>query len=206
MTGHYDAHVDDAALLTALRQGDENAFREIVARYQSSLVRVARYYVNSEASAEDVVQDTWLGVLRGLDRFEGRSSVKTWLFHILVNRARTTGEREHRTVPVDPQHDTGLAAQRFNEGGMWRDPPTPFTDAVDDALAREDLVALVHAAIARLPEPQRCVVTLRDVEGLTTSEVATLLTLTEANVRVIVHRGRTRVRADVESFVRGGVQ
>ncbi len=206
MTGHYDALVEDTALLAALRQGDERAFRELVARYQTSLVRVARYYVNSDATAEDVVQDTWLGVLRGLDRFEGRSSVKTWLFHILVNRARTTGQREHRTVPVDPQHDTGIAAQRFNEGGMWRDPPTPFTDTIDDALAQEDLVALVRVAVARLPEPQRSVVTLRDAEGLSTSEVADLLALTEANVRVILHRGRTRVRADVESSVRGGVK
>lgn len=202
--GHYDACVDDVALLGALRQGDERAFGELVARYQTSLVRVARYYVNSEASAEDVVQDTWLGVLRGLDRFEGRSSVKTWLFHILVNRARTTGLREHRTIAIDPQDGSSVAAQRFNEGGFWRDPPTPFTELIEDGLANERLLALVHGAIARLPEPHQAVVTLRDVEGLSNSEIAELLELSEANVRVIVHRGRVRVRAAVEVTLRGG--
>lgn len=198
--------MDDAALLEKLRRGDEGAFRELVTRYQTSLMRVARYYVKSEASAEDVVQETWLAVLRGLDRFEGRSSVKTWLFHILANRARTTGQREHRTIPVDPLDGASVAAQRFNEGGLWRDPPTPFTDVIDDALANERVITLVHAAITRLAEPQLAVVTLRDVEGLSTSEVAALLELSEANVRVILHRGRARVRADVESSLRGGAQ
>jgi RNA polymerase sigma-70 factor (ECF subfamily) len=194
--------MDDAELLRKVCDGDEKAFRELVARYQGSFVRVARYYVNSDASAEDVAQDTWIAVLRGATRFEGRSSVKTWLFRILVNRARSTGSKEHRSIPVDP--GGSVAAARFDEGGFWREPPVPFTDTIDDALSNERLVALVRAAIARLPEPQQAVVTLRDVEGLSTTEVAELLELSEANVRVILHRGRARVRGDVEASLQGG--
>lgn len=194
--------MDDAELLQRVCEGDEKAFRELVARYHVSLLRVARYYVNSDASAEDVVQDTWIAVLKGARRFEGRSSVKTWLYRILVNRARTTGAKEHRSIPVDPS--ASVAASRFDQGGVWRDAPVPFTDSVDDALANGALVELVRAAIARLPEPQQAVVTLRDVEGLSTTEVAELLELSEANVRVILHRGRARVRGDVEASLQGG--
>jgi RNA polymerase sigma-70 factor (ECF subfamily) len=197
--------MDDAELLTQLLGGDEKAFAELVRRYHESLVRVALYYVNSHASAEDVAQETWIAVIKGVDRFEGRSSFKTWLFRILVNRARTTGVKEHRVVPVDPT-DTGasVAARRFDEGGTWREPPVPFTETIDDAIGNERILHLVHEAIRRLPEPQQAVVTLRDVEGLSTMEVAQLLELSEANVRVILHRGRARVRGDVEAKLTGG--
>ncbi len=194
--------MDDAELLRRVCDGDEKAFRVLVERYHANFVRVARFYVNSDASAEDVAQDTWIAVLRGAKRFEGRSSVKTWLFRILANRARTTGTKEHRTIPVDPSGS--VAASRFDEGGVWREPPVPFTETIEDALSNERLVSLVHAAIARLPEPQLAVVTLRDVEGLTTVEVAELLELSEANVRVILHRGRARVRSEVEASFQGG--
>ena len=194
--------MDDDELVAAIRRGDERAFTTLVARYHDTLVRVARYYVGSAASAEDVAQDTWVAVVRGLDRFEGRSSVKTWLLRILANRARTTGVREHRTIPVDP---TGsVAADRFDAGGGWRTPPVAFETAVDDRIAGERLVGLARDAIARLPEVQQAVVTLRDVEGLSTAEVAELLDLTPANVRVILHRGRAKVRSDCESALRGG--
>jgi RNA polymerase sigma-70 factor (ECF subfamily) len=191
--------MDDAALLARLLEGDEGAFVEIVRRYNESLVRIARYYVNSDASAEDVAQDTWIAVLRGIERFEGRSSFKTWLFRILVNRARTTGVKEHRVIPVDPLA-TGptVSASRFDQGGAWQQPPVPFTETLEDALVNGPLVKLVHESIARLPEGARAVVTLRDVEGLTTTEVADLLGLTEANVRVILHRSRARIRSEVE--------
>ena len=197
--------MDDAELLSRLLAGDEKAFRELVMRYNASLIRVALYYVNNQASAEDVAQDTWIAVLKGVDRFEGRSSFKTWLFRILVNRARSTGVKEFRLIPVDPL-STGatVPASRFDEGGTWRVPPAPFTDAIDEALSNERLLRLVHESIARLPEPQQAVVTLRDVEGLSTMEVAELLELSEANVRVILHRGRARVRGDVEAQMRGG--
>jgi RNA polymerase sigma-70 factor (ECF subfamily) len=197
--------VDDAELLQRLLAGDERAFAQLVARYHQTLVSIARYYVNSDASAEDVAQDTWIAVLRGVDRFEGRSSFKTWLLRILVNRARTTGTKEHRSIPVDPTANTGSdLARRFDEGGAWREPVAPFTDAIEDAIVNERVVRLVRASIAALGEPQQAVVTLRDVEGLSTAEVAELLELSEANVRVILHRARSKVRADVEASLRGG--
>ena len=197
--------MDDAELLRRLLGGDEKAFTELVVRYNATLIRIALYYVNNQASAEDVAQDTWIAVLRGVDKFEGRSSFKTWLFRILVNRARSTGVREHRSISIDPLgNDASVAANRFDEGGAWRVAPEPFTDAIDRAVAHEKIVSLVHDAIARLGEPQRAVVTLRDVEGLSTMEVAELLELSVANARVILHRGRARVRSDVETNLRGG--
>ena len=197
--------MDDAELLRRLLGGDEKAFTELVVRYNVTLIRVALYYVNNQASAEDVAQETWIAVLRGVDRFEGRSSFKTWLFRILVNRARSTGTREHRSIPIDPTgSEASVNANRFDDGGAWRVPPEPFTDVIDRAIANEKIISLVHDAIARLGEPQRAVVTLRDVEGLSTMEVAELLELSVANVRVILHRGRARVRSDVETNLQGG--
>lgn len=205
IVGDYHWRVDDAELLARICKGDEKAFTELVRRYNSSLVRVARYYVNSEASAEDVAQDTWVAALRQAHKFEGRSSVKTWLFRILVNRARTAGMKEHRSIPVDPtgSADGGLT-NRFDGGGVWSDPPAPFTDTIESSILNERVIGLVRNAIAKLPEPQQAVVTLRDVEGLSTAEVAALLELSEANVRVILHRGRARVRDEVEANVKGG--
>ncbi|NNN03583.1 MAG: RNA polymerase sigma factor [Acidimicrobiaceae bacterium] len=191
--------MNDLELVDRLLEGDERAFTDLVTRYHGTLVRVARYYVRTPASAEDVAQETWLAVLRSLSSFEQRSSFKTWLLRILVNRARSSGTREFRTVPVDPTSGSAVAASRFDEGGFWCEPPVPFTDSVDDRLVNEPLVHLVREAIAQLPEPQQAVITLRDVEGLSTSEVADLLELSDANVRVILHRARSRVRADVEA-------
>ncbi len=197
--------MDDAELLERLLKGDEKAFVEIVQRYHESLVRVARYYVNTEASAEDCAQDTWIAVLRGVERFEGRSSFKTWLFHILVNRARTTGVKEHRVVPTDPTlPERAVSASRFNQGGMWLEPPVPFTETIESGIVNEPIIRLVHESIARLPETARAVVTLRDVEGLSTTEVAEMLGLSEANVRVILHRGRARIRSEVETNMQAG--
>ena len=195
----YHWAVEDLELLAQMLAGDEKAFTELVARYNSTLIRVARYYVGSDASAEDVAQETWIAVIRGVSSFEGRSTFKTWLFHILVNRARSVGSREHRMIAVDPNESNGLAPSRFDQGGMWREPPVPFTDVIENGMVNQRIVQLVREAISLLPEPQQAVVTLRDVEGLSTKEVADLLELSEANARVILHRGRTRVRADVES-------
>jgi RNA polymerase sigma-70 factor (ECF subfamily) len=197
--------VDDTELLEQLMKGDERAYVDLVTRYHESLVRVARYYVANDATAEDVAQDTWIALLRGLERFEGRSTLKTWLFRICVNRARTTGVKEHRSIPVDVMAaEASVSPSRFNQGGMWVDPPVPFTDTIDDALVNGPLVHLVHASIARLPATSRAVVTLRDVEGLSTAEVADLLELTEANVRVILHRCRAKIRSEVEANMREG--
>jgi RNA polymerase sigma-70 factor, ECF subfamily len=197
--------VDDTELLQRLLDGDEKAFVEIVTRYHESLVRVARYYVANDASAEDVAQETWIAVLRGVDRFEGRSSFKTWLFRVLVNRARTTGVKEHRVVPVDPQaSERSVNPSRFDQSGAWKEPPVPFTEAIENGIANEPIVRLVHESIARLPESSRAVVTLRDVQGLSTAEVADLLGVSEANVRVILHRSRARIRSEVEAKMQVG--
>jgi RNA polymerase sigma-70 factor (ECF subfamily) len=196
--------VDDADLLQRMLKGDEAAFSELVRRYHATLVKVAGYYVKSHASAEDVAQDTWIAVIRGAEKFEGRSSFKTWLLRICINRARTLGVKEHRTVPTDPQESgPTVSSSRFDKGGTWSDPPVPFTDIVDARLDNSVLVDAVRNAIASLGEPQLAVVTLRDVEGLSTEEVATLLGLSEANVRVILHRGRATVRGLVESAMKG---
>jgi RNA polymerase sigma-70 factor (ECF subfamily) len=197
--------VEDTELLARMLDGEEKAFVEIVTRYNESLVRVARYYVGSQASAEDAAQETWIAVLRGVDRFEGRSSFKTWLFRILVNRARTLGVKEHRTIAVDPlTTDQSVSPSRFDQGGHWSAPPVPFTEAIEDGIVNEPLVRRVHESIARLPEAARAVVTLRDVQGLSTTEVAEVLGLTEANVRVILHRSRARIRSEVEANMRVG--
>ncbi|HUZ40098.1 MAG TPA: RNA polymerase sigma factor [Acidimicrobiales bacterium] len=194
--------VDDAALLDNLLGGGETAFSELVRRYHP--VKVARYYVGSVASAEDVAQDTWIAVIKGIEKFEQRSSFKTWLLRICVNRARTSGVKEHRSIPVDPNESgPSVAAHRFDQGGFWSDPPVPFTDAVDARLDNAVILDAVRHAIDTLGEPQQAVVTLRDVEGLSTQEVATLLGLSEANVRVILHRGRARVREIVEETMKG---
>jgi RNA polymerase sigma-70 factor (ECF subfamily) len=196
--------VDDAELLESLLGGNESAFTELVHRYHPTLVKVARYYVANAASAEDVAQDTWIAVLKGVERFEGRSSFKTWLLRICANRARTLGVKEHRSIPVDPNESgPSVSAHRFDQGGVWIDPPVPFTDAVDTRLDDAALLSAVRTAIGELGEPQQAVVTLRDVEGLSTQEVATLLGLSEANVRVILHRGRARVRGIVEEAMKG---
>jgi RNA polymerase sigma-70 factor (ECF subfamily) len=196
--------VDDAELLGRLLGGDESAFTELVRRYHVTLVKIARYYVASAATAEDVAQDTWIAVLKGIERFEGRSSFKTWLLRICVNRARTSGVKEHRTIPFDPNESgPSVSSQRFDQAGMWSEPPVPFTEAIDSRLDNSALLNAVRKAIDELGEPQQAVVTLRDVEGLSTQEVATLLELSEANVRVILHRGRARVRAIVEEAMKG---
>lgn len=184
------------------RAGDETAFEALVDRHHGALVRVAATFVRSRAEADDVAQDTWVGALRGLDRFEGRASFRTWLFSILANRARTTAYRERRTGPaVDPE--------RFGADGGWVDPPAPWsrlpasseTDAIDDRLDAAALAPLVHQAIHELPDAQRQVITLRDVEGLDAADVCDLLRISEGNQRVLLHRARSKVRSTVEREV-----
>jgi RNA polymerase sigma-70 factor (ECF subfamily) len=203
----------DASLVAALRRGDEAAFVGLVEQYQSSLLRLARLYVSDGAAAEDVVQETWLGLLRGLDRFEGRASLKTWLFRILVNRARTRAVRDARTSPfstlVELETETvesALDPARFRPAddprwpGHWLLPPSP-DDLPEQRLLCEELTEEVRAAVAGLPPAQREVVTLRDIEGWTAEEVCRLLELSEANQRVLLHRGRSKVRAALESYL-----
>jgi RNA polymerase sigma-70 factor (ECF subfamily) len=193
----------DASLLRRLRDGDERAFVALVERYHSTMLRVALAYVPSPAVAEEVVQDTWLAVLRGLARFEERSSLRTWLFSILVNRARTTGERETRSVPVA---DAGpvVDAARFGPSGAWAEPPEHWIEEAENRIDAAKLAELLRAGLGVLPARQREVVLLRDVEGLTGAEVCEVLAISEANQRVLLHRGRSKLRQVLETELGGG--
>ena len=185
--------VGEAELLDRLRAGDEEAFAELVRAHHASLCRLARTFVGSGAVAEEVVQDTWLAVVRGVDRFEGRSSLRTWLFRILANRARTTATRERR-IESGPDPD----ADRFDGNGVWSTPPVPWSDLVEDRVAAEQLATAARELLETLPDAQRQVVLLRDVEGLGAAEVSALLGLSDGNQRVLLHRGRARLRAALE--------
>jgi len=191
---------DDGELVARLRNGDEAAFVELIDRYNGSLLRFARTMVPNDAVAEEAVQDTWLGVVRGVAGFEGRSSLKTWLFRIVANRARTAGVRERKAgTPLGFDSSTpSVAAGRFDEGGAWSDPPGAWAtevEQVDDRMEAERLRPVVGGYLDDLPEGQRQVVTLRDVEGLAPDTVCELLGITDANQRVLLHRGRTRLRS-----------
>jgi RNA polymerase sigma-70 factor (ECF subfamily) len=188
----------DERLVEALRAGDEGAFQQLVATYHGPLMRLARNYVASAAVAEEVVQDTWVAVLEGIARFRGASSLKTWIFRILVNRATTRGVREHRSVPfsalVATDEDEGptVSADRFTADGSWAVAPRPF-DLPEDRTALLELRLQLRQALAELPERQRIIVGLRDVEGLSSEEVCDLLDLSAENQRVLLHRGRARL-------------
>lgn len=186
----------DAVLVSRLLAGDEESFAGLVTRYHPSLVRLARTYVPSHAVAEEVAQDTWLALLRGLADFEGRSSLQTWLFHILINRARSTGVREHRSG-AGQQELTDTS--EFLADGSWRVPPEHWADAVDDRLSAAALSGRIRDLIDQLPGMQCRVVTLRDVQGLSSAEVCDLLDLTEGNQRVLLHRARANVRRALQS-------
>ena len=200
----------EAQLLEALRAGDEAAFAQLVREYQPSLVRVARIYVSTQAAAEEVAAETWLAVLNGLDRFEGRSSLKTWIFRILTNIAKTRAQRDGRTLPFSALQDPGrvpeaaLDADRFlgpehpRWPGHWAVRPEPWPE---DALIAAETQAVVAEAIEALPPAQRAVISLRDVEGWSSEEVRNALELSETNQRVLLHRARSKVRRALESYL-----
>jgi len=191
---------DEGELLARLRAGDEEAFVTLVARHHGAMLRLARTFVPSATVAEEVVQDTWVGVVRGIDRFAGRSSLKTWLLTILVNRARTTGMRERRSVAIG---DAAAAVDRsrFDASGAWMSPPQHWVEDSDERLVAEQLASRIQSAIEELPPRQREVVTLRDVEGLSSREVCEVLGVSEGNQRVLLHRGRSQLRAALEQAV-----
>jgi RNA polymerase sigma-70 factor (ECF subfamily) len=203
---------DDHLLVERLRAGDEEAFMDLVVNWSPSMLRVARMYVPSQAVAEDVVQEAWLGVLNGIDRFEGRSSLRTWVFSILVNRARTRGERERRTVPFaalarGSESEDGFSAvdaDRFvgsgNEIGSWASPPVRWWEEPERALDSSEAVQRIEGEIEKLPEMQRLVITMRDVDGLSSEEVRSALDISETNQRVLLHRARAKVRAALEDY------
>ena len=191
----------DRDFLLRLRSGDEQAFVGLVRRYHEPMLRLAVSFVPSRAIAEEVVQETWLAVLRGLERFEGRSSLKTWLFRILVNQARTTGAREHRSVPVaDPE--PAVDPVRFDPFGGWADPPEQWIEAAERRMRAGKLADRIRAWMDELPGRQREVVILRDVEQMSSEEVCAVLAITEVNQRVLLHRGRSRLRQQFEDEFR----
>ena len=192
----------DGELLLRLRSGDERAFVSLVQRYQEQMLRLATSFVPNQAVAEEVVQDTWLALLRGLDRFEGRSSLKTWLFSILVNQARTTGTKEHRSVPV-PDPEPAVDPARFDAGGSWADPPEQWVEAAEGRLEAGKLADRLRALMDELPARQRQVVLLRDVDELSSEEVCSVLAISDGNQRVLLHRGRSRLRQLFEDEFRG---
>jgi RNA polymerase sigma-70 factor (ECF subfamily) len=202
--------VDDAALIAALRARDERAFEAVMREYNPSLLRVAQVYVASRAVAEEVVQETWIGVLNGIDRFEGRSSLKTWIFRILTNIAKTRGQREGRTVPFSALERPGAVpeaavdADRFRRPGderwpgHWASRPEPWPE---DRLLAAETREVVERAIEQLPPAQRAVISLRDVEGWSAEEARNALGVSETNQRVLLHRARSKVRQALENYL-----
>jgi RNA polymerase sigma-70 factor (ECF subfamily) len=196
--------VRDEELVRRLRGGDEAAFAALVDREHGRLVRLAMAFVPSRAVAEEVAQDTWVAALGGLDRFEGRSSLRTWLYRILVNRARTTGVRESRAVPTPAleRDDGSIVGESFAADGSWSVPPDHWLEDADDRLATAEMAGRVRSAIEVLPPGQREVVTLRDVEGLSSKDVCDVLGVTAGNQRVLLHRGRAAVRRVLDAELR----
>jgi RNA polymerase sigma-70 factor, ECF subfamily len=213
MTEVATGRTDEAQLVEALRRGDEAAFAALVERYHASLARLAATFVRSGAVAEEVVQETWLSVLRGIDRFEGRSSLKTWVFRILVNTAKTRAVREGRVVPFSSLADDAepggpaVDSDRFlgphhpEWPGHWDAPPASWENVPESRLLGREALDLVARAIEELPDAQRQVITLRDVQGFPADEVCSLLELSEGNQRVLLHRARSRVRAVLEEYL-----
>jgi RNA polymerase sigma-70 factor (ECF subfamily) len=189
---------DESVLLDRLRAGDEKAFEELVARHDGPLRRVCRSIVRSDALVDDVVQETWLGVVRGLKSFEGRSSLRTWIFRILMNTARTRAARDARSVPfsaLESEEAPAVEPAAFDAEGRWVSAPSRLEFDPETRLLSRELREELLRAIDRLPPDQRAVITLRDLVGLSAGEVCELLDLTDGNQRVILHRARSRVRA-----------
>jgi RNA polymerase sigma-70 factor (ECF subfamily) len=201
---------EDARLVDGLRAGDEAAFAAVMRTYGAGMLRVAQMFVSSRSVAEEVVQEAWLGVLKGIDRFEGRSSLKTWLFRIVANTAKTRGVREARSVPLsslaDDEDDATVQADRFLGAGErfpghWAVPPHSWAGVPESRLLAKETMDFIRHAIEQLPAAQRAVLELRDIEGLSATEVCNALDLTETNGRVLLHRARAKVRAALEEYL-----
>ena len=202
----------DEQIVAALRAGDERTFRELFERSYPMMKRVARGYVASDAVAEEIVQDTWMAIVTGIERFEGRAALGTWMFSILTNQAKSHGARERRAVPfasIAPAdvEEPAVDSDRFQKDdeawpGHWATPPRPWQKPERRLLSLEARDQLKEA-LAQLPERQRLIVVLRDVEGLSAEEVCDLLELSQENQRVLLHRGRSRLRAFLEQYLEG---
>lgn len=202
----------DAELIPALLRGDEAAFAELVQRYQAALLGVARLHVADAGLAEEVVQETWVGVIRGIGRFEGRSSLKTWIFHILLNQARRRGARERRVIPFSAlvsaeteSPDPAVDPDRFRPPdaawpGHWSSPPPAWQHVPEDFVLHGETQAYLRDAIDHLPPAQRTVIGLRDLEGWSAEEVCNILDISDSNQRVLLHRARSKVRGALERY------
>ncbi len=209
----YSSEEQDRDLLARLRDGDEAAFLTVVDRYGAAMQRIARAYVRDDAAAEDVVQEAWLGVLRGLQTFEGRSSLRGWIFTIVVNRAKTRGVRDARSVPFSAlaadeagREDPSVAPDRFAGPDAewprhWVTEPAAWSDRPEERLATREMRERIDAAIDLLPPAQRTVVLLRDVAGHATADVCNALDLTETNVRILLHRARAKIRRALAPYL-----
>lgn len=209
-----DIAANDARTVELLRSGDEAAFGALIDRYNGALLRLARTYLHDQSAAEEAVQDTWIGLLESLQRFEGRSSLKTWLFRILVNCARSRQRKEARTIPFssvfDPDgegREPAVEPERFRRSwlpgrsGHWLQAPARWQDQPEERAISSEARGLILTAVEGLPPSQREVITLRDVEGFSAEEVCNLLGVTDTNQRVLLHRARSKVRAALESHL-----
>jgi RNA polymerase sigma-70 factor (ECF subfamily) len=204
--------VDDSELVDRLRRGDERAFAEVVSSWSPIMLRVARGHVSTDASCEEIVQETWMAVVRGLDAFEGRSSLRTWVFRILTNLAKTRGVREARSVPMSawgPDNESGptvdpdrfrSADDQFPHNWTPVGAPAAWQPGPEQSAVAAETRQLLGGALRDLPDRQRTVVTLRDVHGLTSDEVCSLLNVSAANQRVLLHRGRAKLRTVLEDY------
>jgi RNA polymerase sigma-70 factor, ECF subfamily len=207
------ASPDDLEIVKRLRAGDEATFMDLVERLQPTMLRVARMYVATQAVAEECVQDAWVGVLQGIARFEGRSSLRTWVFRILVNIAKTRGQREGRSVPfaslvAEGEDEPTVPAESFvrtgDSAGAWSTLPEDWRGVPEDRLIARETIAVVAAAIEDLPVTQAAVIRMRDVLGMSSEEVRNALDLSETNQRVLLHRARARVRRAVDDYLAAG--
>ena len=208
---------EELRLVERLRRGDEDAFTSLVDLHHASLLRLAMAHVSDRSIAEEVVQETWIGVLEGLDRFEGRSSLKTWIFRILINKAKTRGVRESRHISFSPHgassedaEEPAMDPARFRSTGYWVDhwaiPPSKWDEETPEKLLLSKESGMhIAKAIDALPPSQKQVLVMRDVEGLSSEEVCNILVLSETNQRVLLHRARSRVRRALEHYLEGDV-
>ena len=202
---------EEMRLVDGLRAGDEAAFAELMRQYGASMLRVAQLYVRSRAVAEEVVQEAWLAVFRGISRFEGRSSLKTWLFRILTNTAKTRAVREGRSVPFsalagDEEDGPSVDPDRFmgpeeRYPGHWSAPPQSWTGEPEERLVASETLEVIKAEIEKLPPAQALVISMRDIEGFSSEEVRNTLDISESNQRVLLHRARARVRRALEEYL-----
>jgi RNA polymerase sigma-70 factor (ECF subfamily) len=204
-SGTTKASAEDLTLAGRLLSGDEDAFTALVTRYHGALLRLALTFTSNRAVAEEVVQETWLAVLTGLPGFEGRSALKSWIFAILANRAKTRAVREKRSIPFSdlaaPPGDDEPAVDpdRFTPRGAWLAPPAGWHDLTPEhSLLQRETIDLIQRTVEALPPNQRAVITLRDFEGLDAADACNILGLSETNQRVLLHRARSRVRSALE--------